>query len=111
MLSDQGIYRLSDMHVEQRGSGPKVVLVHGGEEEGGLGAFAAQLPLAESYTLIIPDLPGHGQSPAHGQATTPARDALLVAVLLADVPIWSATHMAVRWRCGLRRTGQRRCAR
>lgn len=71
------------MHVEQRGSGPKVVFVHGGEEGGGAVAFAAQFPLAHSFTLILPDLPGHGQSPAQGRKNA-ERDALLIADLLDD---------------------------
>ena len=81
MSSDQEIYPISQMRVEQRGRGPRVIFVHGGEEEGGLVAFSTQLPLAATYTLIIPDLPGHGQSPAQGRATA-ERDALLVAELL-----------------------------
>lgn len=74
-------YPSSQMHVEQRGSGPKVVFVHGGEEAGGVGAFAQQFPLAQSFTLILPDLPGHGQSPAQGRKNAD-RDALLVGDLL-----------------------------
>lgn len=76
-------YPRSQMHVEQRGSGPKVVFVHGGEEAGGSGAFASQLPLAHSFTLILPDLPGHGQSPAQGHKNA-ERDALLIEDLLDD---------------------------
>lgn len=83
MMSEPDAYPRSLMHVEQRGSGPMVVLVHGGEEEGGATAFAAQFPLARAFTLIVPDLPGHGQSPARGGASA-ARDALLVADLLGD---------------------------
>ena len=79
----QSNYPLSRLHVEQRGSGPKVVFVHGGEEKGGATAFAAQLPLARTYTLILPDLPGHGQSPAQGPKDA-RRDALLIAELLGD---------------------------
>lgn len=69
------------LHIEQQGNGPRVVFVHGGEEAGGLVAFAAQLPLANSFTLILPDLPGHGQSPAQGPKQ-PERDARLIADLL-----------------------------
>ncbi len=71
------------MHVERRGSGPRVVFVHGGEEAGGMVAFAAQLPLARHFTLILPDLPGHGQSPAQGRKHA-GRDATLIADLLGD---------------------------
>lgn len=73
----------SPMHVEQRGSGPKVVFVHGGEEAGGLVDFAAQFLLAHAFTLILPDLPGHGQSPVQGHMNV-EHDALLIAGLLDD---------------------------
>jgi len=76
-------YPRSPLHVEQRGSGPKVVFVHGGEEAGGSVAFASQFPLAHAFTLILPDLPGHGQSPAQGHKNA-ERDALLIANLLDD---------------------------
>lgn len=76
-------YPRSQLHVEQRGSGPKVVFVHGGEEGGGAVAFASQYPLADSFMLILPDLPGHGQSPAQGRKNA-GRDALLIADLLED---------------------------
>lgn len=77
------VYPRSQMHVEQRGSGPKVVFVHGGEEAGGSVAFASQFPLAHAFTLVLPDLPGHGQSPAQGRKNV-ERDALLIADLLGD---------------------------
>jgi len=83
MMSEPDAYPRSLLHVAQRGSGPTVVLVHGGEEAGGATAFAAQLPLAQAFTLIMPDLPGHGDSPARGRGSV-ARDALLIGDLLGD---------------------------
>lgn len=74
---------MSTIHVEQQGSGPRVVFVHGGEEAGGVAAFAAQAPLAESFTLVLPDLPGHGQSAAQGPVNAD-HDAVLVAELLTE---------------------------
>ncbi|MEP6986650.1 MAG: alpha/beta fold hydrolase, partial [Chloroflexota bacterium] len=74
---------MNKLHVEQQGSGPKVLFVHGGEEAGGLTAFAAQTPLAQSFTLIMPDLPGHGQTPANGPVDAD-EDADLVAELLTE---------------------------
>lgn len=76
-------YPRSQMYVEQRGSGPKVVFVHGGEEAGGSAAFASQFPLTHAFTLILPDLPGHGQSPAQGHKNV-ERDVLLISDLLDD---------------------------
>jgi 2-succinyl-6-hydroxy-2,4-cyclohexadiene-1-carboxylate synthase len=49
------------LHVEVRGSGPPLVLLHGFTQTGRLwGSFGDQL--AESSTLIAVDLPGHGDS-------------------------------------------------
>ena len=76
-------YPRSQMYVERRGSGPKVVFVHGGEEAGGSVAFSSQFSLAHAFTLILPDLPGHGRSPAQGHKNI-ERDALLIADLLDD---------------------------
>lgn len=76
-------YPLSRLHVERQGNGPAVVFVHGGEQEGGVTAFATQLPLARKFTLIMPDLPGHGQSPARGPKSI-ERDAMLIAELLGE---------------------------
>jgi pimeloyl-ACP methyl ester carboxylesterase len=50
-------------------------------------AFAAQIPMAQSYTLVIPDLPGHGQTPAQGP-TSADHDAALIAELLTE-----STHL------------------
>jgi pimeloyl-ACP methyl ester carboxylesterase len=71
------------LHVERRGSGPRAVFVHGGEAAGGIVAFAPQLPLAQHFTLILPDLPGHGQSPSQGGKQV-ERDAALITDLLED---------------------------
>jgi pimeloyl-ACP methyl ester carboxylesterase len=71
------------LHVEQWGSGPGVVMVHGGDPGGGASAFALQRPLAERWTLILPDRPGHGQTPPAGHEDF-ARDGALVAPLLGE---------------------------
>ncbi len=77
------VYPSSLLHVERQGSGPRVIFVHGGEAAGGMIAFASQLPLAHAFTLILPDLPGHGQSPTQGSKQI-NRDADLIAGLLED---------------------------
>ncbi len=64
------------------GSGPRVVLVHGGGA-GGSAAFSQQQPLSDSYQLVLPDRPGAGLTPADG-AQDANRDGALVADLLAD---------------------------
>jgi 2-succinyl-6-hydroxy-2,4-cyclohexadiene-1-carboxylate synthase len=51
------------LHVELRGEGPPLVLLHGFTQTGRLwGSFGERL--ARSHTLIAPDLPGHAGSDA-----------------------------------------------
>ena len=52
---------MSDLHVEELGSGPRVVLVHGDVTAGQQG-WARQRPLAERWRLVVPDRPGAGRS-------------------------------------------------
>ena len=49
------------LHVEVRGSGPPLVLLHGFTQTGRLWGPFGEL-LAESHTLVAVDLPGHGDS-------------------------------------------------
>jgi pimeloyl-ACP methyl ester carboxylesterase len=68
--------------------GPGVVLVHGGVQ-GGLAAgernFAYQKPLADAgWQLIVPDRPGHGQSPNPGRGDDAQADGLWIADLLGE---------------------------
>src|SRR3989440_3565391 len=50
------------VHVRTIGSGPRVVLVHGSVGNG-RSTWEAQLPLAERFTLVIPDRPGSPPNP------------------------------------------------
>jgi 2-succinyl-6-hydroxy-2,4-cyclohexadiene-1-carboxylate synthase len=69
------------LHVELRGSGPPVVLLHGFTQTGRLwGRFGQRL--ADSFTLVALDLPGHGGSDAV-RADLPAT-ARLVAEVARD---------------------------
>jgi pimeloyl-ACP methyl ester carboxylesterase len=74
-----------DLHVTRWGSGTPVLLIHGGPQggpNGGETAWAKQHPLAdEGWELILPDRPGHGQSPSRGPETI-ERDAQWVAEML-----------------------------
>ncbi|HEX9339480.1 MAG TPA: alpha/beta hydrolase [Pseudonocardiaceae bacterium] len=72
------------MHVHQWGTGPEVVLVHGGLL-GGKHAWIAQQPLAKRWTLLAPDRPGHGQSPPARQDFEP--ESMLLATQLLDRPV------------------------
>jgi pimeloyl-ACP methyl ester carboxylesterase len=59
------------IHVTRWGaSGPKVLLIHGGPQGGPAGGaqqWPAQRPLADQgWQLVLPDRPGHGQSPSRG---------------------------------------------
>jgi pimeloyl-ACP methyl ester carboxylesterase len=76
-------YPISQLYVERHGSGPSVLFVHGGEEAGGATAFAEQMTLAQHFTLIWPDLPGHGKSPAQGHKNAD-RDSSILAELLGE---------------------------
>ena len=68
------------MYVEQWGSGPPIVFVHGGGA-GGAANFQQQRPLAERWTIILPDRPGHGRTPHYGPEDFET-DAPLIARLL-----------------------------
>ncbi len=71
---------LDGVHISEWGP-PRAVLVHGGTPGGGAEAFAAQRPLAQRWHLVLPDRPGHGQTPAEGREDF-ERDAALLAPLL-----------------------------
>jgi len=51
------------MHVETWGTGPRVVLVHGSVTNGSA-TWAPLRPLAERFTLVVPDRPGFPPNPA-----------------------------------------------
>jgi len=62
---------MNSIHVTRWGSsGPQVLMIHGGPQGGpggGAQIFAAQRPLADrGWQLVLPDRPGHGQSPSRG---------------------------------------------
>jgi pimeloyl-ACP methyl ester carboxylesterase len=80
-----------EIHVTEIGHGPRVVLVHGGDPGGGATAFDAQKELAPRWTLVMPDRPGHGQTPRDGREDF-ERDAELLAPLLADPPAHLVGH-------------------
>lgn len=54
----------SGIHIEIRGSGPALVMIHGWAMHGGIFAPLSER-LARHCTLHIVDLPGHGHSRAH----------------------------------------------
>ena len=51
------------MHVEQLGSGPRLVLVHGSVAPGWL-TWNAQKPLADRFELVVPTRSGYPPNPA-----------------------------------------------
>jgi pimeloyl-ACP methyl ester carboxylesterase len=71
----------SQVHLTRWGAGPQVVLIHGGTPGGGAEAFASQKPLADHWSLVLPDRPGHGQTVPQGREDF-ERDADLLAPLL-----------------------------
>jgi pimeloyl-ACP methyl ester carboxylesterase len=77
----------SRIHVTRWGtSGPRVVLIHGGVQGSSLSGtrhFAAQQHLAsQGFQLVVPDRPGHGQSPSQGRPDDAAADGEWAAELL-----------------------------
>ena len=77
------------VHVTRWGeAGPRIVLIHGGVQGSAVGGercFAAQQRLAvRGFQLIVPDRPGHGQSPPPGRGDDAAADGEWAAELLAD---------------------------
>lgn len=66
-----------------------MVLVHGGVL-GGRYAWTEQKPLATRWTLLAPDRPGHGESPAARQDFEP--EAVLVADQFLDEPAHLVGH-------------------
>jgi pimeloyl-ACP methyl ester carboxylesterase len=77
------------IHVTHWGTtGPRVVMVHGsaqGSAVGGTRHFSAQARLGDrGWRVIVPDRPGHGQSPAPDRPDDPELDGRWVAELLGD---------------------------
>ncbi|MGD1238510.1 alpha/beta fold hydrolase [Mycobacterium seoulense] len=56
--------RGKDVFVAETGSGPAVVLLHGGGPgASGLSNYARNIePLAENFRVVVPDMPGYGRS-------------------------------------------------
>ncbi|WP_454050721.1 alpha/beta fold hydrolase [Cellulomonas sp. Marseille-Q8402] len=77
--------RVAGLHVEVRGSGPTVVLLHGnGEDSASLAPVAALL--ADDFRVLSVDARGHGRSPRGDGPLTIARMADdVAAVLVGDV--------------------------
>jgi pimeloyl-ACP methyl ester carboxylesterase len=70
------------VHVETVGDGPRVVLVHGSVGNG-WSTWTEQRPLAERFTLVVPDRPGSPPNPPVDRVDF-EEHAPLVAELLAD---------------------------
>ena len=81
--------KLSDIHVSAWGEdGPRIVLVHGGVQGSkvpGTAHFSRQEQLVDrGYQLLVPDRPGHGESPAPGRPDDAEADGEWLAELLDD---------------------------
>ena len=71
------------LHVDVRGSGPPLVVLHGFTQTGRLWGHFGEL-LAESHTLVAVDLPGHGDS-GSVRADLPTTAGLVVEAVRAEV--------------------------
>jgi pimeloyl-ACP methyl ester carboxylesterase len=79
----------ASVHVTRWGtSGPRVILVHGGVQGAAVGGdrhFSVQATLAnDGWRLLVPDRPGHGQSPRPGRPDDAALDAVWLADMLEE---------------------------
>lgn len=84
-------------HVQRMGSGPAIVLAHGTGSASH--SWRALLPLlAQTFTVVAPDLPGHGftQVPAAHRLSLPGMAESLAALLdvLEVRPVLAAGHSA-----------------
>lgn len=80
---------MTNMHVTRWGNaGPRVIMIHGGAQgaqASGGANFHSQEPLAsEGWQLIVPDRPGHGQSPDPGRPDDAELDGALMLDLIGD---------------------------
>jgi pimeloyl-ACP methyl ester carboxylesterase len=82
VTSSQPDRRGAILDTECIGSGPRVVLVHG-SVLGAAVTWRKQLPLAEHWTLCMPNRPGFGSSPPNERGDFEA-EAPLIAELLED---------------------------
>jgi pimeloyl-ACP methyl ester carboxylesterase len=71
------------LFAERAGSGPRVVLVHGGVLFGAL-TWREQLPLAERWELLVVERAGYGRSRHVHDGEDPQVDAPLIAELLGE---------------------------
>jgi pimeloyl-ACP methyl ester carboxylesterase len=81
-----------DIHVTEWGEGPAVVLIHGGTPQGGSFAFAPQQALAERWHLILPDRPGHGETPKMGHEDFESDSKSLAGLLNGGVHLVGASY-------------------
>ena len=73
----------ADLHIEVRGDGAPLVLLHGWAMHGGVfGPLAS--PLAERFELHLVDLPGHGRS---RDSAVPLEPDAVVEAIAARVPV------------------------
>lgn len=84
-------------HVQRMGQGPVLLLLHG--TAAATHSWRALMPLlAERFTVIAPDLPGHGftSAPKEGGYTLPAMAQSVAALLgeMGDTPAMTIGHSA-----------------
>ena len=74
------------LHVLRLGDGPRLIALHGGPGLDHHVLVPLAAPLAEQFTVWLPDLPGHGDSP-------PASG--------GRPGLWKTLDVLKRWLCGL----------
>jgi len=69
----------------ERGSGPPLVMVHGVNDQAGSWFLVASGLVAEGHRVLLPDLPGHGES-------APAAGPLKMTTMLTGFEGWLEAH-------------------
>lgn len=91
---DVGEYKLN---VAIAGSGPTVVMLHGEERQPSWREWEAFLGLADQYRLVIPDMPGFGQSSRLSEAPDYKVEARVVHELLDLLKVDKASFAGYSW--------------
>src|SRR5215212_6141551 len=60
-MTEKILFRNSELSYSRTGSGPAVILVHGFPESSAIWDYFSE-ELSKEFTVIAPDLPGHGAS-------------------------------------------------
>ncbi len=84
-------FDLVDVRLDERGRGPAVLLLHGGEGPASMSGYAEQLSAARGVRTFVPTHPGFGGTPRPAQLTTVDDLAEVYAALLDELGLEHVT--------------------